>query len=131
MAGHLTDRRGPLVTLGLVLSAALVPLTALAPGRAHVYVLLACLGGAQSLVVNPTGPALAAAVERRGGGAYGAVSSLLNIAFAAGEVHTLAGGRVGFPSSARPRSGRTSSYARRLGRNWGTRQMIHYTQQRR
>jgi multidrug resistance protein len=86
LVGHWCDRNGPrgVVTLGLVLGAALVPLCALAPTQALLFVLLAALGAAQSLVMSATGPALSQAVERRGTENFGTVFSLLNLAFALG-----------------------------------------------
>lgn len=86
IVGHWCDRHGPrgVVTLGLAVGAALVPLAALAPTQALLFVLLAALGSVQSLVMSPTGPALSLAVERGGSQSYGGVFSLLNLAFALG-----------------------------------------------
>lgn len=86
VVGHLCDRHGPrgLVSGGLLAGALLVPFTALPGSRGQLFLLLAALGSAQSLVMSATGPALSRAVERLGGGAYGSVFSLLNMAFALG-----------------------------------------------
>lgn len=86
IVGHLCDRHGPrgLVSGGLLAGALLVPFTALLGSRGQLFLLLAALGSAQSLVMSATGPALSRAVERRGGGSYGSVFSLLNMAFALG-----------------------------------------------
>lgn len=86
LVGHLCDRHGPrgLVTWGLAWGAGLVPFTVVAPSPALLFVLLAALGSAQSLVMSSTGPALSRAVERLGGESYGTVFSLLNVAFALG-----------------------------------------------
>jgi len=84
--GHWTDRRGPAepMRLGMVLAAALLALAAFVPSHAWIYGFMVVFGATSSLLMSPTGPALAGHVERKGGTAFGSVFSLLNIAFSLG-----------------------------------------------
>jgi len=86
LVGHWTDRRGPAapIRLGLVLGAALLALAPLVPTRLGIYLYMLAFGGTASLLMSPTGPALAGHVERRGGTDFGSVFGLLNIAFSLG-----------------------------------------------
>jgi predicted MFS family arabinose efflux permease len=84
--GALSDRWGhrPTMALGVVLLALSLPLVSL-PGA-----LLAVVGGvlilsvAYGMVLTPALPALADAVDRRGGGGYAAVYAIFNAAYAGG-----------------------------------------------
>ena len=86
LVGHWTDRHGadaPL-RLGMALAAVLLALAAFVPSRAGITVFMLAVGATCSLLMSPTGPALAGHVERKGGKDFGAVFSLLNIAFSLG-----------------------------------------------
>ncbi len=84
--GHWTDRRGAVrpLRLGLIMGAALMALAPFVPSRAWIYVFMLATGTTCSLLMSPCGPALASHVERKGGSEFGAVFSLLNIAFSLG-----------------------------------------------
>jgi len=86
LVGHWTDRSGaaPPLRLGLVLAAGLLAVAVFIPDRAGIYAFMVVMGGTCSLLMSPTGPALAGHVERRGGADFGSVFSLLNIAFSLG-----------------------------------------------
>lgn len=86
LVGRWVDARGPLppLRLGLTLTLLLLPLVAVLPSRGILYGLMFILGGACSLLMSPCGPALASTGERLGGSNFGAMFSLLNIAFALG-----------------------------------------------
>ena len=86
LVGHWTDRRGPLgpMRLGMALAALMLALAAHIPSRAGMYVFMLAFGVTSSLLMSPTGPALAGHVERKGSTDFGSVFSLLNIAFSLG-----------------------------------------------
>ena len=84
--GALCDRWGtrPTMAMGIVvLAASLAPL-GLLPSLLGVSVALLVLSVAYGLVLNPALPDLAAAVDRRGGGAYGSAYAIFNVAYAGG-----------------------------------------------
>jgi len=86
LVGHWTDRRGPVapLRLGMALAAVLLAVVAFIPTRTGIYVYMLAMGATCSLLMSPTGPALAGHVERKGGTDFGSVFSLLNIAFSLG-----------------------------------------------
>jgi MFS transporter, DHA1 family, solute carrier family 18 (vesicular amine transporter), member 1/2 len=86
LVGHWTDRAGaaPPLRLGLVLATALLAVAVFIPSRTGVYAYMLVMGGTCSLLMSPTGPALAGHVEGKGGTDFGSVFSLLNIAFSLG-----------------------------------------------
>lgn len=86
LVGHWTDRAGPAppLRLGLVLAAAVLAVLVFLGSPLGIYVCMLVMGGTCSLLMSPTGPALAVHVEGKGGADYGAVFSVLNIAFSLG-----------------------------------------------
>jgi MFS transporter, DHA1 family, solute carrier family 18 (vesicular amine transporter), member 1/2 len=86
LVGRWTDRAGadhPL-RLGMVFAAATLVCASFVPAGALLYLLMLAIGATCSLVLSPCGPAMAAHVEGQGGGDYGSVFSLLNIAYGLG-----------------------------------------------
>jgi len=86
LVGHWTDRQGagrPL-SLGVFLGACLLGAAPFLPSRTAVHLFMLAMGASCSLLMSPAGPALSRLVERRGGTAFGAVFSLLNITFSLG-----------------------------------------------
>jgi multidrug resistance protein len=86
LMGALSDRVGRrrVVTAGLVTALVLLPLPALLGSSPAIVLAMLLLGVTTSLVLSPTSPALADAVERLGSQSYASVFSILNVAFAAG-----------------------------------------------
>ena len=84
--GALGDRWGtrPTMAAGIVLLAASLPLLGVSASLLGVSAALLVLGVAYALVINPALPALAAVVDRRGGGAYGSAYAVFNVAYAGG-----------------------------------------------
>jgi multidrug resistance protein len=70
--------------VGLLAVAVLLPMPVLAPGLPAIFASLLGLGVVLTLVMSPASPALADAVERRGGAGYASVFGLLNLAYALG-----------------------------------------------
>ncbi|HLO67368.1 MAG TPA: MFS transporter, partial [Holophaga sp.] len=86
LVGHWTDRRGaggPL-RLGLAMAAVLLLAVPHVGARPGIYAAMVVMGSTASLLMSPCGPALAARVEGQGRSDYGAVFSLLNVAFSLG-----------------------------------------------
>lgn len=86
LVGHWTDRRGGLnpVRTGMAVASALFLLAPFLDGRVVTFLFMFALGATCSLLASPTGPALAGYVDKTGEADYGAVFSLLNMAFAFG-----------------------------------------------
>jgi multidrug resistance protein len=86
LMGRLSDRIGRkrVVIAGCLLCVLTLPLPAFAPSVPWVVASLVALGAAASLLMAPSSPGVADAVERRGVGDYGAGFSVLNIAYALG-----------------------------------------------
>ena len=86
LMGTLSDRVGRrlVVTIGLLSALVLLPLPAFLGSAAGITGAMLLLGVATSLVLSPTSPALADAVERMGSQSYASVFSILNVAFALG-----------------------------------------------
>jgi len=84
--GALSDRLGRvrLMVVGLVAMALALPLVALPRSMPMEVGALLLLGGTVSLVLTPTLPELADAVDRRGGGAYGAAYAVYTAAYSFG-----------------------------------------------
>jgi multidrug resistance protein len=84
--GALGDRWGarPTMAAGIVVLAASLPLVGAPASLLWVSAALLVLSVAYALVVNPTLPELAAAVDRRGGGAYASAYAVFNAAYAGG-----------------------------------------------
>src|SRR5215213_8865817 len=84
------------MALGLGALALALPAVALPGSLWLVAVAMVALGVAASLALAPTLAELAAAVDRRGGGGYGAVYAIFNDAYAVGlTIGPLAGGFLG------------------------------------
>lgn len=86
LMGRLSDRVGrkKVVVSGCLACLVLLPLPALAPTVPWVVASLVALGAAASLLMSPSSPGVADAVERLGSADYGAGFSVLNIAYALG-----------------------------------------------
>ena len=86
LVGTLADRWGrrPTMALGVVLLAVALPLVAWLPALWLVGGALVVVSIAYGFALTPTLPALADAVDRRGGGAYGAAYALFNEAYSVG-----------------------------------------------
>lgn len=86
LMGSLSDRVGrrKVVASGLLSALVLLPLPALLASGAGIAAAMLLLGVTTSLVLSPTSPALADAVERMGSQSYASVFSILNVAFALG-----------------------------------------------
>lgn len=86
LMGRLSDRFGrlPILRLGFVLAALLVPVPAFLSTKAAVAVSMAALGVVASFVMSPVSPGLADAVESMGSRSFGSVFSLVNVAYAVG-----------------------------------------------
>ncbi len=86
LMGRLSDRIGRkrVVIAGCLLCVVMLPLPAFAPTVPLVVLSFMALGAAASLLMAPSSPGVADAVERRGLGDYGAGFSILNIAYALG-----------------------------------------------
>lgn len=95
LVGALADHWGrrPSMALGLLLLAATLPLVAWLPALPLVGAALVGVSVAYGFALTPTLPALADAVDRRGGGAYASAYALFNEAYSAGMLlGPLAGG---------------------------------------
>ncbi len=86
LMGRLSDRVGRrrVVMAGCAACLVALPLPALAPSVPWVVASLVLLGAAASLLMSPSSPGVADAVERLGTGDFGAGFSVLNIAYALG-----------------------------------------------
>lgn len=86
LMGTLSDRTGrrPLLTIGLVAGALLVPATVLAPSLPLLAGTMVLLGLAVSFLLSPVSPAMADAVEARGSRSYASVFGILNLSYALG-----------------------------------------------
>jgi DHA1 family solute carrier family 18 vesicular amine transporter 1/2 len=87
-AGRLADRlRGEsLVALGIAALAATLPLLPLPGTLFGVSMILALIGLASGLILTPALPLLAERVDLHGGGAYGSVYAIFNLAYAVGMI---------------------------------------------
>jgi MFS transporter, DHA1 family, solute carrier family 18 (vesicular amine transporter), member 1/2 len=88
LSGTLSDRwrRRPVMALGLLALALVLPLLALPASLPAQAAVLALAGLASGLILAPALPALADEVDRLGGGAYASVYAILNIAYAVGMI---------------------------------------------
>lgn len=86
LMGRLSDRIGRrrVVVAGCLACLVLLPLPAYAPSVPWVVASLLALGAAASLLMAPSSPGVADAVERLGTADFGAGFSVLNIAYALG-----------------------------------------------
>lgn len=86
LMGRLSDRFGrlPVLRVGFVLAAFLVPVPAFLTTKATVALSMAALGVTASFVMSPVSPGLADAVEAMGTRSFGSVFSLVNVAYAVG-----------------------------------------------
>jgi MFS family permease len=86
LVGHWTDRRGGFgpVRMGLILAVGLLLLAPFLHARVATFPFMFATGAACSLIMSPTGAALAGYLDGTGEAAYGAVFSLVNMAFALG-----------------------------------------------
>lgn len=86
LMGRLSDRFGrlPILRVGFVLAALLVPVPAFLSTKLAVALSMAALGVVASFVMSPVSPGLADAVEAMGSRSFGSVFSLVNVAYAVG-----------------------------------------------
>lgn len=86
LMGALSDRTGrrPIMSIGLVGAALLVPAAAWVRQPWQVGTLMVLVGFVVSFVLSPVSPAMADAVEARGSSSYTSVFSILNISYALG-----------------------------------------------
>ena len=86
MVGALSDRLGRkrLLVAGLLAAMAVLPLPVFMAGFPGLLGAMACLGVTTTLIMSPSSPAVADAVERMGSDSYGSVFGILNIAYAVG-----------------------------------------------
>jgi len=86
LMGRLSDRVGrlPVLRVGFVLAALLIPLPAFLATKPAVAVSMAALGVTASFVMSPVSPGLADAVEAMGSRSFGSVFSLVNVVYAVG-----------------------------------------------
>lgn len=86
LMGHLSDRIGrkKVLIIGLGLSVALIPLPVFFRRPAFVVASMMALGSTASLIMAPSSPAVADAVERTGSTSFASAFSILNIAYAVG-----------------------------------------------
>jgi MFS family permease len=86
LVGALADRHGrrPTMALGLVLLAVSLPLLGWLPALLPVGAALLAVSVAYGFALTPTLPELADAVDRRGGGGYGAAYAIFNVAYSVG-----------------------------------------------
>jgi multidrug resistance protein len=86
LVGALSDRVGRrrLLVLGLLLAMVAIPLPVFLAGPGAVAAAMGLLGLVTTLILSPSSPAVADAVERQGSGSYGSVFGILNIAYALG-----------------------------------------------
>jgi multidrug resistance protein len=86
LMGRLSDRIGRrrVVIAGCLCALVVVPLPVLAPTVPAVVASLMAFGAVASLLMSPSSPGVADAVERLGGSDFGAGFSILNITYAAG-----------------------------------------------
>jgi MFS family permease len=86
LMGRLSDRYGrlPILRIGFVLAALLVPVPAFLATKLTVALSMATLGVTASFVMSPVSPGLADAVEAMGSRSFGSVFSLVNVAYAVG-----------------------------------------------
>lgn len=97
LMGRLSDRAGrlPVLRIGLVLAALLLPLPALLPKAWMVVGAMMALGATASFLMSPCSPAVADQVERLGSQSFASAFSILNLAYAVGMmVGPLAGGAL-------------------------------------
>ncbi len=86
LMGRLSDRVGrlPVLRVGFVLAALLIPLPAFLATKSAVALSMAALGVTASFVLSPVSPGLADAVEAMGSRSFGSVFSLVNVVYAVG-----------------------------------------------
>jgi len=86
LVGALSDRVGRrrLLVVGLLLAMVAIPLPVFLTGLGPVAVAMGLLGVVTTLILSPSSPAVADAVERLGSDSYGSVFGILNIAYALG-----------------------------------------------
>ena len=86
LMGHLSDRIGrkKVLIIGLCLSVVLIPLPAFFRHPAFVVASMMALGSTASLIMSPSSPAVADAVEQTGSASFASAFSILNIAYAVG-----------------------------------------------
>lgn len=97
LMGRLSDRAGrlPVLRIGLVLAALLLPLPALLPKAWMVVGAMMALGATASFLMSPCSPAVADQVERLGSQSFASAFSILNLAYAVGMmVGPLLGGTL-------------------------------------
>jgi multidrug resistance protein len=97
LMGRLSDRIGrvPVLRVGLVLAAILLPLPVLLPKPWMVVVAMMGLGSTASFIMSPCSPAVADQVERLGSQSYASAFSILNLAYSVGMmVGPLVGGAL-------------------------------------
>lgn len=86
LVGRVADQRGrrPVMAVGVVLMAVSLPLVGVPDALAVLVVAVMLVSVAYALLLTPTLPELADAVDRRGGGAYASAYAIFNAAYAAG-----------------------------------------------
>ncbi len=86
LMGHLSDRIGrkKVLIAGLALSMVFIPLPVFFRHTVFVIASMMALGSIASLIMSPSSPAVADAVEKTGSTSYASAFSILNIAYAIG-----------------------------------------------
>ena len=86
LMGHLSDRIGrkKVLVIGLALSMVFIPLPVFFRQTVFVVGAMMALGSIASLIMSPSSPAVADAVEKTGSTSFGSAFSILNIAYAVG-----------------------------------------------